>query len=391
MKITMLTTSFPLLPHSSSGIFVARLVDKLAEMAEVTVVTPAYTNISHPLKRGEIAIIPCRYAPARWQQLAQAPGGMPVATQNHPWLWLLLPGLLISLGWHCLRAGRSSDLIHANWAICGCIGGIAGMLAGKPVITTLRGDDVTRAEKYRVDFLLLRLCFIFNRKIICVSEDMLGWLRERFPQYTHKLVMIGNGVDDGFIKAGVNRRNNDDGMVRLITVGSLIARKGINLIIKAWSRIGAPAEAQLVIVGDGPEKKKLKDMAEAQRVVNRIRFAGAVAPEDVVAHLRQADIFILASHSEGRPNVLLEAMAVGLAVIASDIRGVRELIEHEHTGLLFEADEMDQLAECMRRLITDPVLRARLGSAGREWVLDRKLTWKNSADRYVQLYQQVIR
>jgi glycosyltransferase involved in cell wall biosynthesis len=116
-----------------------------------------------------------------------------------------------------------------------------------------------------------------------------------------------------------------------------------------------------------------------------------LAPENVPEKLQQADIFILASHSEGRPNVLLEAMAAGLPVIASDIRGVKELIKHEHTGLLFRDGEMQNLAELIQLLVVNRELQYKLGQAGRKLILDGELTWAKCAEKYSEIYKESIR
>jgi glycosyltransferase involved in cell wall biosynthesis len=392
MKVTLLTTSFPLTRQSTSGIFVARLVDKLAEIADVIVVTPADKEVKDRLKRCNANIVPCRYAPKNWQRLAHEPGGMPVATRQNPWLWLLLPGLILSLGWHCLREARHSDVIHANWAMCGFIAGIAGWLLGKPVVTTLRGDDVTRAEKNKMDMLLLGMCIQSSRKIICVSSDMLDWLAISFPEYKHKTTLIENGVDDAFIKAGESRSTkkvNDE--IRLITVGSLIPRKGIDLILNACAQLPGHLNYRLMIAGSGPEEQTLRCLAASLNITSQVDFTSMLAPENVPEKLQQADIFILASHSEGRPNVLLEAMAAGLPVIASDIRGVKELIKHEHTGLLFRDGEMQNLAELIQLLVVNRELQYKLGQAGRKLILDGELTWAKCAEKYSEIYKESIR
>lgn len=392
MRVLLLTTSFPICAESLSGIFVARLADSLAENMEITVVTPAYKKATGRVRKDNVLIVLCRYAKGSWQRLAHEPGGLPVALRGSPWKWLLIPGLLLSLGWHGYRESRYSDLLHANWTLCGCIAGLIGFLNRKAVITTFRGDDVARASRYRIDYALLKLCVLLSHRVVCVSEEMRNWLSMRFPKYAHKIVLIENGVGEEFLRIGKKRSSrlsNDDSVVRFITVGSLIPRKGMDLIIEAFSNVLAEINVELIIVGSGPEELRLKALVRKKNAIDQISFLNIVSPENLPAELARADVFILASHSEGRPNVLLEAMASGLPVIASDISGVRELIEHEHTGLLFSDGNLEQLAEHIRYLAIDTQMRNKLGPAGRGAILRRGLTWRNCAQKYREIYQQI--
>ena len=391
MKVTLLSTSFPLTTESSSGIFVARLADRLAEMMSVVIVVPADAGTIGKQRRGNILLIPCRYAPRRWRLLAHSPGGLPVTLRKHRALWLLVPALLFSLAWQCLRQAWSSDVLHANWVISGCVAGAVGFFTGKPVLTTVRGEDVTRAIKSPVDRLLLRLCMMTSRRVVCVSSDMLSWLRAHMPAYKHKLLLIENGVDEEFFRAAENREKQAAGeSIRLITVGSLIPRKGIDQIIRVLARLAPSCRPHIEIVGGGPEEASLRELAQELKVGEQVDFLGPLMPQEIPARLSDADIFLFASHSEGRPNAVVEAMAAGLPVIAAEIAGVKELIEHERTGLLFTDGNLEQFAKYLQSLIIDQDLREQLGRAGREQLLDKGCTWQDCARNYFQAYQQMI-
>jgi len=159
--------------------------------------------------------------------------------------------------------------------------------------------------------------------------------------------------------------------------------------------IGALAEpgleqARLTIVGDGPQRQALKRQAESLGLKERVVFAGLAAPEAIPGLLAEANAFVLASVFEGRPNVVLEAMAAGLPVVASRIDGVTELVEDNVTGLLFEAGDLAGLAKRLRRLAEDEALRRRLGAAGRQSIVDRGLTWERTAEAYLRLFRDVL-
>lgn len=179
-KVTLVTTSFPVGTRSVSGIFVAHLANAIADLLEVEVVTPADKEIVGRLQRGVVSVVACRYAPQRLQRLAHAPGGVPVAIKKNGWLYLLLPGMLLSLFISTVRHGLSSNVLHANWAVCGCLAGIVGRMLRKPVVTTLRGEDVTRARHSTLEHILLRICVRLSNRVVSVSQDMRDWLAENF-------------------------------------------------------------------------------------------------------------------------------------------------------------------------------------------------------------------
>jgi len=389
-KVTLVTTSFPVGARSVSGIFVAHLADRLSELVELSVVTPADTTSAGRFRRRAVTVVACRYAPERWQYLAHAPGGIPVALRNNRWLYLWLPGMLLSLFTSSAREALSSSVIHANWAICGCLAGVLGRMLGKPVVTTLRGEDVTRAGRSTMDRLLLRTCLGLSNRVVSVSQNMRNWLAEHFNQYSDKLALIENGVDEAFLVVGAQRNHgNPPRAIHLITVGSLIPRKGVDQILRALARLGG-AQSTLNVVGTGPEEQSLREMATSLGLAGRVTFTGRVEPGEVPALLAEADVFVLASHSEGRPNVVLEAMAAGLPVIASDIPGVSEIVEHGHTGLLFDDGDMVQLARCIETLSVDQALQRRLGEEGRNRIVSKGLTWPNCARKYVEVYRELL-
>ena len=121
------------------------------------------------------------------------------------------------------------------------------------------------------------------------------------------------------------------------------------------------------MAGSGPELAALEQLVETLRLGDDIEFVGAVEPRMVVDLLAKADAFVLASHSEGRPSVVLEAMAAALPVIATDIDGVRDIVEHESTGLLYDGDDTFHLAGHISRLRESGELRLETVEGMREF------------------------
>lgn len=389
MRLLVLTTSFPSSAYPHSGIFVRRLLERLPEHIQVIVLMPGLDRPGEFCGDGNrMRVIGFRYAPRVWQTLAHGEGGIPVALRRHPWQWALVPVFCLAMLVQTVRYARRADLIQAHWSVCGVIAGVAGRLTGKPVVVTLRGTDVTGAEKSLLFRWTIRCCGIFNDHMVTVGQALArrvaGWL----PGKQGKIAVIANGVGASF-----------RGMAQMYTrqeftvgvIGHLIALKNIDGVVRAFADLAGKTAARLLVVGDGPERAALAALALRLGQGNRVTFTGAIPPDAVPEILARCNALVLASRSEGRPNVVLEAMAAGVPVVASDIDGVREMIVHGERGLLFPVGDERQLTAHLRSLMDNPAQGRWLAANARRWVDDQELTWERAAQCYATLYHEVIR
>ena len=146
----------------------------------------------------------------------------------------------------------------------------------------------------------------------------------------------------------------------------------------------------LSIVGNGPERDVLKVLSKELKIKN-ILFYGQQNPKKVQELIRRNNCLVLPSLSEGSPNVIKEAMACGLPVIATKVGGIPEIIEHGVHGLLFEPRDEYSLAEHLIFLINNPKKSIMMGNAGRKFIIDNNLNWDNTAKKYIQLYKSILR
>jgi glycosyltransferase involved in cell wall biosynthesis len=146
-------------------------------------------------------------------------------------------------------------------------------------------------------------------------------------------------------------------------------------------------EVQLVVVGDGPEREALEQLSRSLAIDEIVDFIGIV--DDVAPYLRDADVFVLPSHAEGLSNALLEAMAVGLPVIVSNVPGNVDVVEHGRTGLVFEVDNASELAASLARVLRDDDLRNLLG-AGARGSVEESYSLQAVAGRYIELYDELL-
>lgn len=236
-----------------------------------------------------------------------------------------------------------------------------------------------------------RVCFHASHAsaFVCVSDGVAEEIREHYPQLADRTVTIHNGVDTATFAPGEHGGESDairrrlgieDGRLVAVFVGSEWRRKGLRPAIEALA--GAP-EWDLVVVGGGYEKD-YRDLADALGVGDAVHWTGVV--RNVQAVYQMADAFVLPSSYETFSLVTFEAAASGLAVLATPVSGVRELIKHGENGFLI-TQEPDTIAECLRSLGADPALRARLGQAARQSALE--FSWTRMVGKHEQLYARV--
>jgi len=165
--------------------------------------------------------------------------------------------------------------------------------------------------------------------------------------------------------------------VVLLSVGRLVEKKGTDVLLEALALLPPELHWRLVHIGGGPLKPQLERLAEARGIAGRISWRGALPQPEVLAALRSADLFALASRvagdgdRDGLPNVLAEAQSQGLACAATAVSAIPELIEDGVTGLLVPPESPAALAQALRSLMADPARRVALGDAGRERVRTR--------------------
>ena len=386
LTVLCISTSYPTHEESVSGIFVHKLYSALSVDWRIQVVCP---DDAHPgrlkMKQG-VEVFSVRYAPRKWQTLG-ASGGIIPSVRSAPAKLLLLPGLLLGMFATTLMRARAADVLHANWAICGAIAGGVGALCRIPVVTTLRGDDVARAEVSLIDRVLLRCTVALSRKIICVSRPMAEKLIQSYPSRKHDIEFCPNGVDEAFFNVAQLPVQCDK--LQVISVGSLIPRKGYDVLIKAVAQMIGKQSVRIRVVGNGPIRDELIMLCRALGVEQQFEFLGELNQDTLRKIFAESDIFVLSSRSEGRPNAVLEAVAAGLPVMCSDLDGVRELVLDGVNGWKFAIDDVHALAMLIENALAEKATLAEFGKRGRE-LLGSGSTWTATAVQYTNIFQAVL-
>lgn len=282
--------------------------------------------------------------------------------------------------WQVLREERP-DVLHTHNPKPGLYGRIVGRLARVPiVVNTVHGlyaapDDpwAKRALVYTLEAVAARCS---DAELVQNPEDLALLRRLRISP---RAQLLGNGVDlvrfdpdrlDPTVRDAVRRELGvRDDQVVIGTIGRLVREKGYPELLEAASRLDPERFVLVCVGGDDPEKADALDRATIAAARERgVRFLGH--RDDVAELLAAFDVFVLASHREGFPRAAMEAAAMGLPVVATDIRGCREIVEPGLNGVLVPVRDAPALAAALASL-GDPARRAEWGRASRARAQER--------------------
>ena len=341
LRVVVFTTSYPRDESDCSGRFVFSTVQRLRERGlEIEVVRPGvYRDYGLTATTG---------------------GGVVANLKRRPWV---APLVFLSMVRALHRAARTADLVHANW-----LGGaLVAAMCAKPFVATLHGSPsagpLEDLELARRAPWLVRLVLARARAVISCSERLAEAIRGCGLESG---VAIPYGVD---LPADIGDRA---AAPAVLYVGRLAAEKNIDTIAEATSGLNR------IVAGDGPLRELLPDTI------------GFVPPTEVPELYARSAVVVVASQSEGLPNVVLEAMAHGKAVVATPVGGIPAVIEDGKTGFLVPPRDAPALRAAIERLLADEELRRRLGSAARERVA-ALCSWDRVIDATLEVYRRSAR
>ena len=172
---------------------------------------------------------------------------------------------------------------------------------------------------------------------------------------------------------------------RVLFLGRLHVQKQVDVLVRAAASL---PQAQVVLVGDGPERGSLERLARRTGVADRVHFVGFVPHDDVPSVLMTADVLVMPSRYEELGTAMLEAMQVGVPIVASDTGGIPDVITHERNGLLVPPGDPQALADAITRLLADRALAAGLADAAKADVA--RYDWNVLAGSVLGIYRQVL-
>lgn len=248
----------------------------------------------------------------------------------------------------------------------------------RPVLLHLHAAQIVTFYRRLPRPLARLLGWTFRQATLCVvlGEAMRGWMVDQVGVPSARVVMLRNGVPVLPVPPARPRS-----AFRLLFLGNLSDRKGVPELIEAVASL--PFRIELVLAGGG-EVERFRKLAAAHGL--QPRFTGWLGAAAAAAELASADVLVLPSHNEGLPLVILEALARRVAVIATPVGAIPEVLQHGRTALLVPPGDAGRLAAAVAELAADPPLRARLAAAGQA-LYERDFTAAAYADRMIALYR----
>ena len=259
------------------------------------------------------------------------------------------------------------------------------------LVTSVHGADIFPDGKRQIKY-SRAMKFILNSSDIIVAPSM-GYQKEFleiFPDYASKMIIIGNGVnvDELYNDSRGGDRNVQEPYILCIAMHN--KKKGLDVLLRAFTLFQDSLPAyRLVLVGDGPLRGELESLADSLKIRKRVEFLGAQGRANVAKLLHGCEIFVLPSRSEPFGIVIIEALACKKPVIATNVGGIVDIIEHQKTGILVEPDNPYALANAIVALLKDQALQHVMGENGFASVQSRFLC-SHAGRAYEEVYTKLL-
>lgn len=297
---------------------------------------------------------------------------------------LLMAYSLLPIVKSYIKNGYDFDLIDSHFMYPdGVAAAIIAKHLRKPVTITVRGSDINLYTQYTVPSRWIRWAANQANAIIAVCQDLADSVIALGIEES-KVHSFRNGVDLSLFKPGDRdqcRHKLGFKHYTVLSVGNLVPLKGHDLVIRALAEV---PDIDLAIIGEGPIKQELQQLAQQLQVSDRVSFIGTLPQEQLVEYYTAGDCLVLASSREGWANVLLEAMACGTPAIATDVGGNAEVLSDCAAGTIIENRSSEAIASAIKKFRSHPISRSDTLRAA------SKYSWKETSINLDRLFRDVI-
>lgn len=284
-----------------------------------------------------------------------------------------------------IDAGYDFDLIDAHYFYPdGVAGAILGQRFKKPVVITARGTDISFIPKYRLPRKMIQWAAQRSAGVISVCNALKTAMIDLGVEPSH-IVTLRNGVDlQLFRPVDREKKRKELGLnsFTLLSAGNLIPLKGHDIIIAALPSL---PDARLLIAGAGPERERLEAYARKMKVADRVSFLGLLSQTELSTYFGAVDSLVLASSREGWANVLLESMACGTPVIASNVWGTPEVVASPEAGILMSERSSIGVADAVH------ALRANYPNRDDTRRYAERFSWNATTHGQLELFRNIIK
>lgn len=405
MKVLVIGSVYPRFHEDAEVPWLRTSVAHLKKAGlDIQVLAPAYKGLkSHEIDG--IKVNRFRYAPASWEILTHEEGA-PSKMASKPWLQLLAIPYIISGFFRCISicSKFKPDVIHAHWPFPHAYIALgAAKLFKIPMVLNFHGAELLLIRKKKWVKPLLKFAIGQAQAVFANSSFTAGKIKA-LRKVDVEWSPYGTTLDKSGDECGSERRNGNapvahkvTGKFKILFVGRHIERKGICYLIEAAKYLPRD-KFEIRIVGVGDLTEKLKELAQQASAAApegaEINFTGKLSPEALTSEYKTANVFTLPAivdskgDTEGLGVVLIEAMELGLPVVASDVGGIPDVVVDGESGILVPEKDPQALADAFKRLEAEPALVQKLLDGAQERI--RKcFTWDGIIDRQIAVYNRI--
>ena len=280
------------------------------------------------------------------------------------------------------------DILHSHFA--SSYGFLASYVDHPKKVLSVWGDDVIIFPYNSKFYRYFAKRAIRNSHYITATSKILKDTVLDLDKSVENISIIPFGVDINLFKF-IERKSKSDVVIGITK--SLWPKYGIDILINAFYRVAkSEKNIKLLIAGKGGHEKEYKKLVSELKLNDKVSFVGYIQNNDLPVFLKKLDIYAMPSISKGESFgvAAVEASATGLPVVATNIGGIPEVVDHEITGLLVEKNNIQQLADALLRLIKDPEIRYKMGISGRKKV-ESEFVWKDNIKMMSALYEEILK
>ena len=404
MKVLVIGSVYPRFQEDAEVPWLRTSIAHLKKAGvEIQVLAPAYKGLkSHDIDGTHVNRF--RYAPASWEILTHEEGA-PSKMASKPWLQLLAIPYIINGFFQCIRICRKwrPDVIHAHWPFPHAYIALgAAKLFKIPLVLNFHGAELLLIRKKKWVKPLLKFAIGQAQAIFANSSFAAGKIKA-LRNVDVEWSPYGTTLEDNKNESGVILSETKDpvtivphpvnGKFKILFVGRHIERKGICYLIEAAKHLPRD-KFEIRIVGVGDLTEQLKQQAAAVNDGAEIIFTGKLSPEDLANEYKTANVFTLPAivdhkgDTEGLGVVLIEAMELGLPIVASNVGGIPDVVVDGESGILVPEKDPVALADAFKRLEADPTLIQKLLAGARKRI-EECFTWDGIIERQIEVYKRL--
>lgn len=406
MKLLMVTSSYPKYEGDVTAPFIESIAASVAALGnEVHVLAPYHPELRRLSVEKGVHLHFFKYSPFKHLNIWGYAEALEADVRVKGAIFPLTPVVFISSLWALLRLTRTIkfDVIHTHWVIPnGPVGAFVARLRRLPLIVSLHGSDIFIAEQSRLISSVARRIFRAASAITAPSDD----LRRRAVRLgapSGRCHLVPYGVDPGQFTRMEGAKPlllkelglADDSLI-VFAVGRMVYKKGFEYLIRAVPAIlREHPNARIVLAGGGDLQAKLLSLVQQLGVEGSVIMPGWISRDRLPLYFSGCDLFVLPSvvdrqgNVDGLPNTLLEAMASGRPVVATNVAGIPLAVKDGENGLLVPEKQPGELSSAINLLLRAPNLRQQYGEAGRRRV-ENELNWETTARNFERLYAAAL-